>query len=71
MKANINQADKLIRIGLAISLIIIYLKGIVSGIAGIVILALAIIFIATALINFCPIYHLLGISTKKKNNLNK
>ena len=67
MKANISSADKIIRISLAIVLVILFFTGMVSGVLGYVFLALAAILILTSLISFCPIYALLGLSTKKKN----
>ena len=62
MKQNIGTTDKIIRIILGIAII---------G-AGVFFQnwwgALGIIFIATALINWCPPYALLGISTRKKES---
>lgn len=60
MKANVGTADKNIRLvlGVVIILLGIYLKS-WWGLVGIV-------PIITALLNFCPVWGLLGISTKKK-----
>jgi len=60
MKANVGTADKNIRLvlGVVIILLGIYLKS-WWGLVGI-------IPIITALLNFCPVWGLLGISTKKK-----
>ncbi len=66
MKANINKTDKLIRLVIAIALVVLYMTDLVTGTAGIVLLIAAAVLVATALINFCPIYRILGISTKKK-----
>lgn len=44
-----------------LTLIILSLSGVI-GIWG----WIGLVFVATALINFCPIYRVLGISTKKK-----
>ncbi len=66
MKANINNVDKTIRILLAILLVVLYIAGVVSGTLGIVFLIVAIVLLLTALINFCPVWHLLGINTRKK-----
>lgn len=66
MKPNINGIDKAVRIVLAIALVALYFTNVVSGTLGIVSLAVAVILLATALISFCPVWHLLGISTKKK-----
>ncbi|MDO4694684.1 MAG: DUF2892 domain-containing protein [Eikenella sp.] len=61
MNSNLGQADRLLRLIVGIALIVLNLTGVI-GIWG----WIGIIFVATALINFCPIYRLLGISTKKK-----
>lgn len=66
MKSNINSIDKIIRIILAVALVILFFTGIVGGTAGIILLIIAIVLIATAAINFCPVWHVLGISTKNK-----
>lgn len=60
MKANVGTADKNIRLilGVVIILLGIFLKS-WWGLIGI-------IPIITALLNFCPVWGLLGISTKKK-----
>jgi len=68
MKANLHLADRIVRIVLAFTLIILYLQSLVSGAVGIIMLAVATLLLITAWINFCPLYHLLGISTKKKTN---
>lgn len=66
MKANIGSADKIIRILLAIVIAVLYFTRIISGTPGIILLILAIVLLLTSLINFCPIWSLLGISTKHK-----
>ncbi|WP_396152283.1 DUF2892 domain-containing protein [Flavobacterium sp.] len=68
MKANVGNADKLIRIILAIVLGTLYLTNTVSGVLGIVVLVFAIILVATSLISFCPIYPLFGINTCSLKN---
>ena len=68
MKANINGTDKTIRIVLAITFAVLFFTGVISGTAGIVLLVAGAIFLMTAVINFCPIYHVLGISTKGSTN---
>lgn len=67
MKLNISKEDKIVRLLLAILLIVLFLTKTIAGTAGVVVLAVAAILILTALVNFCPIYHFLGISTRKKN----
>ncbi|HNP21412.1 MAG TPA: DUF2892 domain-containing protein [Panacibacter sp.] len=67
MKKNIGSADKVIRIILAVTLAVLYFTGTVTGTTGIVLLAAGGILLATALINFCPIWAIFGINTCKIN----
>ena len=66
MKANLNNADKIIRIIAAIAITILSFTGIISGVVATILLIVAAFLVGTVLLNFCPIYHFLGISTKKK-----
>lgn len=66
MKKNLGKADKFIRVLLALVIGFLYYKGIISGVLGIVLIALALIFVLTSLVRFCPIYALFGINTCKK-----
>ncbi|QOR76581.1 MAG: DUF2892 domain-containing protein [Thermoflavifilum sp.] len=63
MKRNISTADRLIRLVLAIVLGVLYFTHTVTGTAGIILLIVGVILLLTALVNFCPIYRILGIST--------
>ncbi len=66
MKSNMGAADRIIRLVIAAVIAILYVSGIISGTLGIILLILAIIFVATSLINFCPLYFPFRISTRKK-----
>lgn len=63
MKANMGSADRVIRVILAAIVVVLYFTGTVSGTLGIVLLALAGIFVLTSFISFCPLYAPFGIST--------
>ncbi|MTI41099.1 YgaP family membrane protein [Fulvivirga lutimaris] len=67
MKANMGNADRIIRIVLAVVVSYLYYVGILSGTGAIILGALAIIFLATSFVSFCPLYRPFGISTKKKS----
>ncbi len=67
MKANMGNTDKLVRILAALLIAGLYFSGQITGIAAIVLVIVAVIFVATSSISFCPIYKVLGVSTKKKN----
>ena len=66
MKKNLNSIDRFIRILLALVFAFLILNGTLSGAAGIIFGILAIVFLVTGMISFCPIYKALGISTLKE-----
>jgi len=66
MKTNISSADRIIRVMIAALTAVLYFTNIVTGTAGIVLMAAGGILLMTSVINFCPIYHVLGISTFRK-----
>ena len=66
MKKNVGTIDKVIRILIAVVVIALYFAKVISGTVAVVLLILSAVLAATALINFCPIWRILGISTRKK-----
>ena len=58
--------DKTIRILVAVIIAILYFTNNISGVAAIVLLIFAGIFILTSFMSFCPLYLPFGISTLKK-----
>lgn len=66
MKANLGIVDKVVRILAAVAIGILYFMHVITGTTAIVLLVIAIIFVLTSLISFCPLYYLLGIKTRKK-----
>ncbi len=67
MKKNIGSADRAIRVIAAILIAVLYATHTISGTTGIVALVAGGILLVTAVVNFCPLYALLGMSTGKKN----
>lgn len=65
MVNNMGTIDRVIRIVLALLVVVLYLMGQMSGLAAIVLGIIAVIFLATSAVGYCPLYQLLGISTKK------
>ena len=65
MKANMGKTDRIIRIILALVFITLYSTETVTGTPGIVLLALAAVFILTSMIKFCPLYLPFGIDTRE------
>ena len=66
MKTNMGNADRIIRLIMAAVIAILFFTKVITGTLGIVLLALAGVFVLTSLISFCPLYLPFGISTCKK-----
>ncbi|MBT29739.1 MAG: hypothetical protein CMO01_08760 [Thalassobius sp.] len=67
MKKNMGTADKVIRIAIAAIVAVLYFTNVISGTVAIIAGILAIIFLLTSLISFCPLYAPFGISTCRSN----
>lgn len=65
MKKNVGNADKLVRILIAIAIVILYYTNVITGMLAIVLMAVGIVLLLTVLFNFCPLYALFGIKTCK------
>ena len=67
MKKNMGAIDRIIRIILAVVVLVLYLTDQLSGLALIILGIIAVIFLLTSLIGFCPLYVPFKISTRKKS----
>lgn len=65
MLKNVGTLDKSIRIIAAIALAVLYFTGVIQGTLGIVLLIVGAVLLLTGLVNFCPLFALLGINSKK------
>jgi hypothetical protein len=65
MKKNMGTADRTVRILLALVMGALYFTNAVTGTFGIVLLVLAVIFLLTSFISFCPLYAIFGFTTCK------
>ncbi len=63
MKKNMGSMDRIIRTIVAATIAVLFFTNVISGTLGIVLLALAGIFLLTSLVSFCPLYTLVGLST--------
>jgi len=63
MKKNMGGVDRIVRLLVALLMIIAYFQGMVSGVLGIILLIVALVFVITSLVSICPIYTLFGTST--------
>jgi ABC-type lipoprotein release transport system permease subunit len=69
MKKNMGTTDKAIRTLFAVAVAVLYILGMISGTVAIILGTLAVIFILTSLVSFCPLYAPFGISTCKKEQV--
>ena len=67
MKKNLHAIDRTIRLLIAAAVAILYFTHVINGTLAIVLGIVSVIFAVTAFINFCPLYALLGISTRKND----
>lgn len=66
MKKNMGNLDVAIRIVVAIIFAVLFFTGIIVGVLGYILLAIAVIFVLTSIFRFCPLYFPFRINTGKK-----
>lgn len=66
MKKNMGNADKIIRIIVAAVIAVLYFTNVISGTLAIVAGIVAVIFVLTSFMSFCPLYVPFGINTCKR-----
>jgi hypothetical protein len=59
------NTDRIIRSILAVVFAILYFTNVISGTLGLVLMILAVVFLLTSFISFCPLYAPFGINTCK------
>jgi hypothetical protein len=66
IKKNMGTIDRTVRLLLAAAVAILYYTGNLTGLAAIILGVLAVIFVITSFIAFCPLYLPFGLSTRKQ-----
>lgn len=66
MPKNMGLIDRIVRVLLAVAVGVLYLTHQISGLAAIILGIVALVFVITAILGFCPLYLPFGISTKGK-----
>lgn len=66
MKANMGTTDRTIRILAALAVAALYFTGTISGTVAIVLGIIAIAFVLTSFVGWCPAYAPFGLSTRKR-----
>lgn len=65
MQANMGSLDRGLRILVAVVVAILIATGMLSGTWAYVLGIIAVVFLLTSLVSFCPIYKLFGLSTNR------
>ncbi len=66
MKKNMAVVDRIFRVVIVVLVAVLYVTHQLSPVAAIILGVLAVVFLLTSIVGTCPLYMLLGISTKKK-----
>ena len=66
MKKNMGSLDRTVRIIVAALVAVLYFTGVIQGTWAIILSALAVVFLLTSSVSFCPLYAIFGINTCKK-----
>jgi len=61
---NMSTVDRIIRFTLAAAVAALYLTGNITSIAAVILGSLAVIFLVTSFVGFCPIYAAFKLSTR-------
>ncbi len=63
MKKNMGNADRVIRIILAIVFTSLYFTQTITGTLGLVLMVASAVFLLTSFVSFCPLYAIVGLNT--------
>lgn len=66
MKPNMGTIDRALRTAVALLVIVLYLAGYISGTVAIVLGVVALAFLLTSAIGWCPAYVPFGLSTRRR-----
>lgn len=65
MKKNMGNTDRVVRVAAAVVIGILYFMNVISGTLGTILAAIAVVFLLTSAVSFCPLYAPFGIKTRK------
>jgi hypothetical protein len=66
MRKNMGNLDRGVRLVAAAVVAILYFTDVIGGVLAIVLMVLALVFILTSLVSYCPLYTPFGWSTFKR-----
>ena len=67
MKKNMGNFDRILRSIIGITFLVMNIKGFISGPIAVAAVIISVTFLLTSVFGYCPIYALLGISSRKLN----
>ncbi len=62
MIKNMSATDRLLRLAFAVVVLVLYFTNVISGTLALILLIVAAIFTLTSLVNYCPIYQIIGLN---------
>lgn len=65
MKKNMGSLDKNLRIVIAVLVGVLYFTNVISGTLALILGVLAVVFLLTSFLSFCPLYAIFNINTCK------
>lgn len=66
MNKNMGSVDRIVRTIAAVVIVVLLLTGALEGVAGTILGILAIVFLGTSAVGYCPLYAPFKLSTKKQ-----
>jgi uncharacterized membrane protein len=66
MTQNMGTVDRIVRLVFAVLVVVLYFTNVISGVVAIILGVLALVFLLTSLVGFCPLYAPFKFSTRKK-----
>lgn len=65
MEKNMGTVDRVVRVVVAAIILVLWMTNVISGALAIILGFLAMVFLATSIIGFCPLYVPFKFSTRK------
>jgi hypothetical protein len=59
------QLDRVVRSLISINIVVFYIKGVITGLTGGILLLFAGIFLVTAVVAYCPVYSIFHFRSRK------
>lgn len=65
MKKNMGKTDTRMRVIAAFIVLMLFFFELISGTLAIILVSVAVVLLITSLLSYCPLYAILGLSTKR------